>query len=285
MTRDIIEINGFIVLIEHATSQTVEVEQCGFADDVVGIAFYGAGQVEMNIRCGDQVSTFQNTKGVALSFFAAKGSTFEHTISPENPMQSICIVSTLSNFEKLPKHEQAFFQEYLKSLINPEKDIVDGPGFYMNHDMQNAVNKIFGNSYTDTMRQMFMRSQVTELLAHFFAQVALPVKPTLSEEDREKIYRAKDIIATNMAAPPSLTALSKQLGLNSNKLKKHFKEVFGLPVFKHLQNERLTKAQALLQSTNLGIQEVAWQVGYESVSSFSNAFTKKFGFRPSEVKS
>ncbi|OEK00390.1 transcriptional regulator [Roseivirga sp. 4D4] len=284
MTRDIIEINGFIVLIEYASSDTKEVEICGFAEDVVGIAFYGSGEVEMNIRCGDQVSTYQNTKGVALSFFASKGSTFEHTISPNNPMQSICIVSTLGNLEKLPQHEQEFFQTYLKSLVNPNAEIVGGPGFYMNHDMQNAVSKIYSSTYTENMRQMFLRSQVTELLAHFFAQVSLPERPTLNDEDRLKIHQANEIMLENIASPPSLAELSRQIGLNSNKLKKNFKEVFGMPVFKHLQNERLIRAHALLKEANLGIQEVAWQVGYESISSFSNAFMKKFGFRPSEIK-
>ncbi len=284
MTRDIIEINGFIVLIEHASSKAVETEKCGFEDGVIGIAFYGSGEVEMNIRHGDQKSTYESTKGVALSFFANKGATFEHTISPKQPMQSICIVSTLSNFKKLPQQEQDFYQEYLNSLVNPKSDIVDGPGFYMNHDMQNAVNKIFSTTYTGTMRLMFLRSQVTELLSHFFAQVALPVRPGLKEEDRQKIYQAKDIISENIATPPSLSELSRQIGLNSNKLKKNFKEVFGIPVFKHLQNERLVKAHELLKEANLDIQGAAWQVGYESVSSFSNAFTKKFGFRPSEVK-
>jgi AraC-like DNA-binding protein len=66
-------------------------------------------------------------------------------------------------------------------------------------------------------------------------------------------------------------------------LKKNFKEVFGVPVFKHLQNERLCKAHEMLKENSMSIQEAAWGVGYESLSSFSNAFTKKFGYRPSEI--
>jgi len=45
----------------------------------------------------------------------------------------------------------------------------------------------------------------------------------------------------------------------------------------------LDKAHELLRNSEMNIQEVSWFVGYESVSSFSNAFLKKFGFRPSEV--
>jgi transcriptional regulator GlxA family with amidase domain len=74
------------------------------------------------------------------------------------------------------------------------------------------------------------------------------------------------------------------IGLNSNKLKRNFKELFGIPVFKFLQEERLKKAYELLSASELGVQETAWYVGYESISSFSNAFQKKFGVRPNELK-
>jgi len=106
----------------------------------------------------------------------------------------------------------------------------------------------------------------------------------IKEAEREKLYEAKEILAKNLDAPPSLSELSKQIGLNSFKLKKNFKELFGVPVFKYLQNQRLAKAYELLRSGNVTIQEAAWNVGYDSLSSFSNAFSKKYGFRPSEIK-
>jgi AraC-like DNA-binding protein len=102
--------------------------------------------------------------------------------------------------------------------------------------------------------------------------------------EREKLYQAKEILSKNLDAPPSLTELSRQIGLNTFKLKKDFKELFGVPVFKYLQNERMIRAHELIRSNRATVQEAAWQVGYDSLSSFSNAFTKKFGFRPSEVK-
>lgn len=284
MTRDIIDINNFIVLIEHSSAEKTFVEKCGFDSGVIGIAFYGQGEVELNIVKGDLKETYHNTKGAALSFYAGKGSTFEHTISPDQPMQSICIVSTLDNFKKLPEHEQKVYEEQLSQLVVPEKDIVGGPAFHMNPHMKTAVDKIFSTTFTGNTRMMFLRSQVTELLAHFFDELAKPDSVSLKNEDVKKVYEAKEILDNNISAPPSLNELSKLIGLNSNKLKKNFKEVFGIPVFKHLQNERLSQAHDMLKENELSIQEAAWQVGYESLSSFSNAFTKKFGFRPSEIK-
>ena len=132
---------------------------------------------------------------------------------------------------------------------------------------------------------MFFRSQMTTLLSHFFGQLSDMKEDVIKESEREKLFEAKEILSNNLETPPlSLTELSKQIGLNSFKLKKNFKELFGVPVFKYLQNERLTKAHALLRNQDLSIQETAWHVGYDSLSSFSNAFAKKYGYRPSEIK-
>ena len=85
---------------------------------------------------------------------------------------------------------------------------------------------------------MFFRSQITALLSHFFGQLALNKSKQIKTLDRTRLEKVKDILANNLDNPPSLTELSKAIGLNATKLKKEFKEVFGVPVFKYLQNER-----------------------------------------------
>ncbi len=286
MTRDIIALNDFIVLIEHSTAEETIIDKCGFEDEVIGIAFYGSGNVLLSINHGDEKRVFNNTKGFVMSFFINDKVEFVHTISPEKPLESIVVVCSLANLKKLPNPEWEVFNEQLKDLVNPQSDYVEGPNLYMTSEMQVAVDKIFKTTYKGKTRMMFLRSQVTELLAHFFALLAEgPAESVVvKEQEREQLYRAKAILTNNMVAPPSLNELSKLIGLNSYKLKKNFKALFGMPVFKYLQQERLTKAHELLRSKDLTIQEVAWDVGYDSLSSFSNAFAKQFGYRPSEIK-
>ena len=40
----------------------------------------------------------------------------------------------------------------------------------------------------------------------------------------------------------------------------------------------------MIKGQNATVQEAAWHVGYDSLSSFSNAFAKKFGYRPSQIR-
>lgn len=284
MITDIIEINNFIVLIEQSNAKKSIVQKCEIDGDAVGFAFYSSGNVELEIKHQNQTKVITNTTGIAISFFGNDKVAFCHKIGPDKPLRSISIFSKLKYLSTLPKEEQEIFNELLPELINPKEDFVEGPRFYMTPDMQNAVYKIMSTKYTGNTRQLFLKSQVNELLSHFFAFLTTDKKETLSNQDRNKLFMAKEIMEQNIASPPSLSELSKLIGLNNNKLKKNFKELFGVPVFKFLQEERLNKAYEMLSSCNDSVQEVAWYVGYDSLSSFSNAFQNKFGVRPNEIK-
>jgi AraC-like DNA-binding protein len=125
---------------------------------------------------------------------------------------------------------------------------------------------------------------MTTLLSNFFGQLASLKTNTINSAEREKLYLAKDILVNNLDNPPTLSELSRKIGLNTYNLKKNFKALFGTPVFKYLQNERLKMAHDLINNKKATVQEAAWQVGYDSLGSFSNAFEKKFGYRPSQIK-
>lgn len=172
----------------------------------------------------------------------------------------------------------------LDTLVNPADHYVEGPSFFMTPEMQSILDQLFNNSYSGKAKMMFFKSQIVSLLAHFFGRLSLLPEDSIPEEERKRLHQATEILTQNLDNLQSLSELSEQIGINTFKLKKNFKELFGVPVFKYLQNERLTKAHHILLQNEMNIQEVAWHVGYDSLSSFSNAFTKKFGFRPSEVR-
>ncbi|POY36746.1 AraC family transcriptional regulator [Solitalea longa] len=284
MTTDILEFNNLIVLIEQSNASKTFVQKCEMDGDVIGFAFYGSGNVELEIKHNGQTKYLTNTTGLAVSFFGNEKVGFSHKIAPDRPLQSISIFARIKTMQTLPQAEKDIFQEHLPQLLNPTEHFVKGPEFYMTRDMQNAVQKIFNNTYSGNTRIMFLKSQVNELLSHYFALLESEKKGDINSFDKDKLFQARDIVINNISKPPSLNELSKLVGLNNNKLKTKFRELFGLPVFKYLQEERLSKAYELLGNSEMGVQETAWYVGYESLSSFSNAFQKKFGVRPNEVK-
>lgn len=283
MVREIIDIQDFTILVEESSSIETTIDSCGFDEPVIGVAFYGAGNVELSVKYGPRHKEFIHTKGLTLSFYADEQVEFIHTVSATKPLQSLLIVTATRNLQKLPHQEGELFAQLLSQLVNPSDHFVAGPQFYMTPEMQHIVDQLFNVQYQGKTRMMFFRSHITALLAHFFGQLSEIHASQIKESERVKLFEAKEILSNNLETPPSLSELSKQIGLNSFKLKKNFKELFGVPVFKYLQQERLSKAHELLRNQEFSVQEAAWHVGYDSLSSFSNAFAKKFGYRPSKI--
>ena len=284
MTRDIIDINDFTILVEEAEADNPTIDSCSFDEPVIAVAFYGDGDVLLKMKYAQEVKEYHHTKGLALSFYADQHVICEHHVSASRPLQCIVIATATRNLSNLPNQEGELFGEMLNKLVNPSGNYEEGPRFYMTPEMESIVKQVFANNYEGKTKMMFFRSQMTSLLSHFFGQLSLMNEKIVNTADREKLYEAKEILAKNLDSPPSLNELSRQIGLNSFKLKKNFKEMFGVPVFKYLQNERLSKAYDLISKQEASVQEAAWHVGYDSLSSFSNAFSKKFGFRPSQIR-
>ena len=284
MTRDIIDINDFTILVETGKSDEPTMDSCLFDESVIAVAFYGSGNVDLTVKYGNSKKQFSHTKGLALSFFADEQVEFVHTVSADKPLECLVIATSIAQIDSLPNLEGELFGEMLHQLVHPKDHYVEGPSFFMTPEMQSLVDQVFHSRFEGKAKMMFFRSQINTLLAHFFGELSLLTDETIPSDEREKLEQAKDILINNLEHPPSLSELSKEIGLNTFKLKKNFKELFGVPVFKYLQNERLTTANELIRSKQMTIQEAAWHVGYDSLSSFSNAFSKKFGFRPSEIK-
>ena len=284
MNRHIIDIQDFTILVETANTQEVTTDTCYFDEPVIAVAFYGQGNVNLNVKYGKHIQPYNHTKGLALSFYANSMVAFEHIVAAHKPLECIVIATKATHLNQLPHDAGDLFTEMLYQLVHPAAPYVEGPRFLMPPEMQTVVNQLLHTNYEGKAKMMFFKSQITTLLAHFFGQLAKSNQNTIPQAELDRLQQAQEILLNNLDAPPSLTELSKQIGLNTFKLKKSFKELFGVPVFKYLQNERLNKAHELIKHQDMNVQEVAWQVGYDSLSAFSNAFAKKFGFRPSQVK-
>ncbi len=283
MNREIIDIQDYTILLEEASTNTNSIDSCFFDEPVIAIAFYGAGDVGLKVKFEEKIKEFNHTKGMVLSFYADNKVEFEHHVSKHKSLKCLVIATTIRNIDKLPNGEGHFLEKFLHQLVHPKDHYVEGPVFNMSPEMFQIVEQFFSNTYQSEIKMLFYKSHMTALLSHYFGQLARQQNTKLNTSQLQKINLAQEILVSNLDNPPSLTELAHRIGTNTNKLKIEFKAQFGVPVFKYLQNERLTKAYNLIKNEQKTIQEAAWAVGYDSLGSFSNAFEKKFGYRPSQV--
>ena len=109
MVRDIININDFIVLVEQADSDKVVIDSCNFDEPLIAVAFYGSGNVQLTMKYGDKQREYENTKGLAISFYADTTVESIHTISPSKPLQCVLIATAPKNLKNLPNGEGDLF--------------------------------------------------------------------------------------------------------------------------------------------------------------------------------
>ena len=284
MTTEFIEVNDWVVMKEQSVLGQSTIEVCDAEEAALGFLFYGSGQVRTEIKYHNRQKMFQAARGQATSFFSSADVQFTHHVFGGQALKSIGILLSVTHLQDLVAvHPEGYSS--LKQILNPQDDFVFGPSYLMTPDMQQAVDKIFNSTYTGVTQKLLIESQAIELMAHFLGMATQDKEhPTIRKQDKERLFAAKDILTENLETPPSLSELSRLVGLNDYKLKKGFKQLFGMPVYKYLQQERLKVAHNLLKDKEISVYQAALSVGYESLSSFSNAFNEKFGYRPSKVK-
>jgi len=147
-----------------------------------------------------------------------------------------------------------------------------------------VLNQIFHYNQNSSIKTLYLKGKSYELLSLFFNTNEDPNAehcPFLSDEENVlKIKKAKEIIIKNMAEPPSLQALSDEVGISLKKLKAGFKEIYGDTVFNFLFDYKMEFARKLLETGSYNVNEVGSKIGYSTSSHFIAAFKKKFGTTP-----
>jgi len=172
------------------------------------------------------------------------------------------------------------------------RDIVAGSdqtGFFhtarISGQMFAAIDHILNCPYSGSMRRLFIESKAMELITYKIGQMiqtrsakqgALPLKM----DEYERVKQAAQILAGNPEAPPGLFDLAKAVGTTHTQLNIGFKKMYGTTAFGYLRKIRLERAKQLLESGRLNVTLAAYEVGYNSIPSFSKAFSNYFGMSP-----
>lgn len=76
-----------------------------------------------------------------------------------------------------------------------------------------------------------------------------------------------------------------QLSVHSNHLNKVLKDTTGKTTTEHISSRLVQEARILLKQTDWTISEIAYSLGFEQLSHFSNFFKKQTSLSPGEVRS
>ena len=82
----------------------------------------------------------------------------------------------------------------------------------------------------------------------------------------------------------SMPQLCKAMGISRAQVYRKIKERTGNSPSVYIRSLKLQKAKELLESTDLNVAEIAYEVGFKDLSYFSRSFSEEFGISPSETR-
>ncbi len=101
------------------------------------------------------------------------------------------------------------------------------------------------------------------------------------ETQRFNVARAlREELARAYALPPNLDDLASRFRLSKRALNAAFRREYGQSIAGYVNDLRLDRAHAGLSSGRTPLKALAAELGFADVSHFSNAFAKRFGYRP-----
>lgn len=172
----------------------------------------------------------------------------------------------------------AWFDERIKQN---ENSVISTQTSKVSPKMIDAVYRLTHAPYSPFILD-FHKNIVNELLHKMLQQVSESVfaHTNSSFTDLEKIYAAKEFIDANLPYHFSITRIALHVGLNEQKLKEGFSEIFGKGLFEYLRDRIFEIAQKEIEQTRRSIKQIAFRAGYKKANNFSAAFKKKFGLSP-----
>jgi AraC-like DNA-binding protein len=123
-----------------------------------------------------------------------------------------------------------------------------------------------------------------EIFAKHLSELSNQIVVQQNNAEPPMITRAKEYINQNHAEELSLGQVAKAVNTSTFYFCKMFKKGTGLNFTEYVSRVRIETAKNLLLNPNLRISEIAYQVGFQSLTHFNRVFKKIVGESPTEYR-
>jgi AraC-like DNA-binding protein len=218
------------------------------------------------------------------------GQEYTITLDSETEVASFCVFFA-----------SGFAEQVYGSLTQSPETLLDSPGgetplplFFQRtygHDpLLSPVLALTRESYTvrqaepGWLEERYHTLMQQLLVVHEHVRREVAALPAIRAATREELYRrihlARDYLTAAYDQPLTLDQLAQVASLSPNHLLRTFKQAFGQTPHQFLTDVRLRQARHLLTTTQHPITAICLDVGFESPSSFSWLFRRRFGTSP-----
>jgi len=106
----------------------------------------------------------------------------------------------------------------------------------------------------------------------------------VDEAPSRHLLRARDLIDARYADPLTVGDMARAAGLSRAYFSREFRNAFGESPHQYLLTRRLERSAALLRTTDWSVARICFEVGNQSVGSFTTSFRRMYGKTPTEYR-
>jgi AraC-like DNA-binding protein/ligand-binding sensor protein len=153
----------------------------------------------------------------------------------------------------------------------------------VNVDPAKVKEAYFATTVVPTKRH----EAVVQLLSIFAQHLSMLSNQVLLQQDNAEppvITRAKEFIQEHQTENLRLGHVAKAVNTSTFYFCKMFKKVTGINFTDYLSRVRIEKSKNLLLNPNLRVSEIAFEVGFQSLTHFNRVFKKILGQSPTEYR-
>ena len=132
-------------------------------------------------------------------------------------------------------------------------------------------------------QKLWYQTKALELAAELFFLVPGEQELFCQRQQRLSAERVEKVVALlreKLVNPPNLEEIGRAVGCSPFHLSRTFSTATGMTIPQYLRQLRMERAAELLRSGKFNVTEAALEVGYSSLSHFSQAFHETFGCCP-----
>ncbi len=110
------------------------------------------------------------------------------------------------------------------------------------------------------------------------------VRPATRTELYRRLRNGKDYMHACFSDDLSVSTVAAACNLSPHHFHRHFTRTFNQTPHRYLSDLRIARAKVLLRETDRPITDICFDVGYESLGSFSRLFARRVGSSPSAYR-
>jgi AraC-like DNA-binding protein len=197
--------------------------------------------------------------------------------------QFVTLEFSRKNLQRQLEHCEPDLDTQMRTAVFPHNnEPVVSPPQPITAEQRNVVGTLLQPPVPKAAQALWYQSKALELMAHFLFTPRDPEFFCMRQKRvaRERVERAKELLALNLTEPPTLEMLGQEVGCSPFYLSRIFSREVGLTIPQYLRNLRMERAAELLRTGRYNVTEAATEVGYSSLSHFSKAFCETIGCCP-----